>query len=63
MTEKELLYMEDAIDHEKNIISIIDESVKSLEDQDLITFMENEKEKHSSTLDNLMKALKEEAHE
>ena len=63
MTEKELLYMEDAIGHEQNIISIIDESIKKLEDENLITFMQNQKENHSSTLDNLMTTLKEAAHE
>ena len=61
MTEKELLYVEDAVGHEKSIISIIDESIKNLENEDLISFMEVEKEKHESTLDKLMNTLKEEA--
>lgn len=59
MTEKELLYVEDATNHEQNIISIINESLKNLEDENLINFMENEKEIHNSTLDNLISTLKE----
>ena len=62
LTEKELLYVEDAIGHEKSIISIIDESITKLRDDDLVSFMENEREVHVSTLDKLMGTLKEEAH-
>lgn len=63
MTEKELLYVEDAIGHEQNIISIINESLKNLEDENLINFMEEEKEGHNTTLDNLINKLKEETNE
>lgn len=63
MTEKELLYVEDAIGHEQNIISIINESLKNLEDENLINFMEDEKEGHNTTLDNLINKLKEETNE
>ena len=63
MTEKELLYVEDAIGHEQNIISIINESLKNLEDENLINFMEEEKEGHNTTLDNLINQLKEETNE
>lgn len=63
MTQKELLYVEDAVDHEKSIINIIDESIKNLEDENLISFMEDERDAHTSTLDKLMESLKEEAHE
>ena len=40
MTQKELLYVEDAIGHEKNIISICNETVNMLEEDDLVSFME-----------------------
>ena len=63
MTEKELLYVEDAIGHEQNIISIINESLKNLEDENLISFMEEEKEGHNTTLDNLINKLKEKTNE
>ena len=60
MTEKELLYVEDAIGHEQSIISIINESLKNIEDENLVSFMEEEKEGHELTLDNLINKLKEE---
>ena len=63
MTEKELLYVEDAIGHEQNIIGIINESLNNLEDENLINFMEEEKEGHQSTLDNLINKLKEQSNE
>ncbi|MBR2833407.1 MAG: hypothetical protein IKE75_03130 [Bacilli bacterium] len=63
MTEKELLYVDDAVSHEKSIINILEGSIKSLENEDLVSFMENEKDIHISTLDKLMSTLKEEANE
>ena len=42
MTEKELLYIEDAIGHEQNIISICNESLNMLDDEKLISFIKNE---------------------
>ena len=39
MTQKELLYFEDAIMHEDNTINIIDLSISNLEDEDLIFFV------------------------
>ena len=54
MTEKELLYVDDAVSHEKSIINILEGSIKSLENEDLVSFMENEKDIHISTLDKLM---------
>ena len=59
MTEKELLYIEDAIGHEKNIISICTESVKMLEDEELISFLKNEIKHHKEIKENLMCALEE----
>lgn len=57
MTQKELLYLEDAIGHEKNIISICSESINNLEDEELISFMEAELENHNNMLDSLMNLL------
>ena len=34
MTQKELLYLEDAIGHEKNIISIVEDTKERLEDEE-----------------------------
>ena len=57
MTQKELSYFEDAIGHEKSIISIIDESIKNLDDDNLISFLEQEKQDHTNLKDKLMKLL------
>lgn len=57
MTEKELLYLEDAVGHEKNIISICDESINMLEESNLVSFFEDEKEIHNGILSRLMNLL------
>ena len=61
MTQKELLYLEDAIGHEKNIISICKDSITKLTDEELISFMQNELTKHNGTLERLFTLLKEAA--
>ena len=33
MTQKELLYVEDAVGHETNIIKILQETIKNLQDE------------------------------
>ena len=42
MSQKELLYYEDAVSHEDATIIICKELVKKLKDQELIDFMNNE---------------------
>ena len=61
MTQKELLYVEDAIGHETNIIKIIQEKIKKLQNQNLISFLENELEKHVTTKQDLINKLEEKA--
>ena len=61
MTQKELLYYEDAIGHETNIINIIEELIKMLENEDLINFMNEEIERHTSIKNNLLNKLEGEA--
>ena len=61
MTQKELSYFEDAIGHETNIIKIIEESIKMLENEDLINFMNEEIERHTSIKNNLLNKLEGEA--
>ena len=63
MTQKELLYFEDAIGHEGNIIKICEESIKNLEDESLITFLEEEKSKHESFKQELINKLEEKSNE
>ena len=61
MTQKELSYFEDAIGHEKNIIKILEESIKKLENEELINFMTDEYNKHNDILERLMNILEGEA--
>ena len=63
MTQKELLYVEDAIKHEKNIIDVCNFMIDSLEDEDLVTFTEKECKKHCNMLEKLESMLKEKANE
>ncbi len=48
MTQKELLYLEDAVGHEKNIIAICKETINMLSDEKLISFLKKEVKKHES---------------
>ena len=59
MTQKELLYYEDAISHEKNIISYLKDAIDRMNDRDLCSFLERETKKHKTMQEKLMKKLKE----
>lgn len=63
MTQKELLYYEDAIGHETNIIKICEESIKMLENEDLINFMKEEVTRHNNLKEQLMNKLEGEINE
>ena len=63
MTQKELLYLEDAVGHEQNIISIVENFVKKIEDERLVEFMNQELEKHNTNKQNLMNLLEEKVNE
>lgn len=63
MTNKELAYFEDAINHETNIISIVQNSIDNLENEKLIEFLSNELMQHKQTKENLLNMLEEKTHE
>ena len=63
MTQKELLNLEDAISHEKNIITICEDTVGRVEDENLISFINKEIQTHNELLQNLMSMFKEKANE
>lgn len=63
MTQKELSYLEDAIGHEGNIIKIINESLNYLEDDKLISFMQNELSIHTEEKTKLMNYLEGKSNE
>ncbi len=63
MTQKELSYIEDAIGHEKNIISILNDGIEKLENEDLINFLENEVNEHTSRQEKLVSMLEVKSNE
>ena len=60
MTQKELLYVEDAVGHEQNVGQIIQESILLLEDKSLQTFLKNELTKHQVIETKLINLLESE---
>ena len=63
MTQKELSYVEDATSHEIAIISIIEESINKLQDEELISFMNEELNNHQKTKNSLINILEEKSNE
>ena len=61
MTQKELLYVEDAIGHEQNVGQIVAEAIHMLEDKNLQTFLKSEVKKHQAIETKLMNLLEGEA--
>ena len=59
MTQKELLYMEDAIKHETNLMDICDFILQNLDDKNLITFMKNQRKKHENLKQKLLNTMEE----
>ena len=59
MTQKELLYFEDAISHEDIIIQIINDNLNNLSDNKIKSFMNGEIKKHKILRDNLNALLQE----
>ena len=54
MTEKELLYYEDAINHETNTINICEYMINYLEDGSLETFLKKQIKKHELIKEKLL---------
>ncbi len=63
MTQKELLYVEDAIGHEDAIIAICNDIVSKLEDHTLVNFMNIEIGKHNEMKKYLLDLLEGEINE
>ena len=60
MTQKELLYVEDAIGHEQNVGQIVSEAINMLEDKNLQTFLKSELKKHQAIETKLINLLESE---
>ena len=63
MTQKELLYVEDAIGHESSIIEIIKESINYMDDDGLISCLESDLNKHVDLKNRLTNLLEEKTNE
>ena len=61
MTQKELLYVEDAVEHEKSIIKICNDLLTKLDDPNLSSFIEEEINIHGDMKNKLISLLKEKA--
>ena len=59
MTQKELLYVEDAIGHERVISQSIEEIIKQLEDESLRDYMNDELTNHQNMEESLLKLLED----
>lgn len=63
MTQKELLYVEDAINHENNVITYLEDAINNFQDEDLVSFVEKEVKKHQNMIDKLINALEDKSNE
>ena len=59
MTQKELLYIEDAITHEQNVIAYLSSEASNLRDEKLISYIDEEIKKHENTKKKLLKQLED----
>ncbi len=59
MTEKELLYVEDAVKHECNIINIVTDTINNLQDKHLKEFMKQKLNEHIAFKLELLNTLEE----
>lgn len=63
MTQKELLYVEDAVGHETNIIAIVTDTINNLQDEELKDFMKEELNEHIAFKVELINLLEDYANE
>ena len=63
MTQKELLYVEDAVMHESNIIKLLTASINNLENTDLKDFLEEKLNEHIAYKLELINVLEDKSNE
>ena len=63
MTQKELLYVEDAISHENIIINNIKDYINCLEENDLVDFFQKELKIHEKIKKSLFNLLEDESND
>ena len=57
MTQKELDYIKDAIEHEDNVIKILNDNIKNMKDDGLVKFLKKEIKTHQDIHKKLMTLL------
>lgn len=57
MSQKELLYLEDAIGHEDTIIKICNDRISNIDDEEIVSFLNSEVQKHTETKEKLINLL------
>lgn len=63
MTQKELLYVEDAICHECSIINILTDSINKIENDELKDFLEEKLDEHIAFKVELINMLEDKSNE
>ncbi len=63
MTQKELLYLEDAIKHEDNTICICEEMQDMVSEEELVDFFKKEEKIHMSIKEKIMCLMEEKLNE
>ncbi len=63
MTQKDLLYLEDACNHESNLISIYEYLSSLLEEENLCNILSSQIKKHENIKKKILKLLKESTNE
>ena len=63
MSQKELLYVEDGINHERMVISYLNDSIEKIEDKNLKKLLQKEVKNHEKLEKNLLKVLEVSANE
>ncbi len=59
MTQKDLLYMEDAVSHEANLINIFNYYLEIVEDSNLKSFIKNQIKKHDNLKTKVLKTMED----
>lgn len=59
MTQKELLYMEDAIGHEQNLVTLLENFSNDLTDQDLASFLKKLAKRHNRLEKKLLETMED----
>lgn len=63
MTQKELLYLEDACKHEEILLDVLDDALNTLNDESFLDSIQTEISIHQRLLDNLNQLLEDKANE